>query len=163
MRTRTKNVALSLAAVVVAIGGTALAQEGLRPKKADRFKIAPETQQKFEALEKAGPLEPADKPRVEWSTEALALKGRVESYVDGRVLISVPVDKGEQANLLYAQKVDNAADVGDNVLFADRLYVSYPVLASGPTNLEQNLGREVELELKRDDHDVAWVSFARFP
>ncbi len=162
MRTRTKNIALTLAAVVVAIGGTALAQEGLRPKKADRFKIAPETQQKFEELEKAGPLERAE-PKVEWAPEALALKGRIESYIDGRVLISVPVDKSEQANLLYAQKVDNAADVGNNVLFADRLYVAYAVLPTGPTNLEQNVGREVELELKRDDHDVAWVSFARFP
>mgnify|MGYP000870979379 CR=1 FL=1 len=158
-----KNVLTTVAglgAAVLIAGGVALAEGGPRPKPVDRFRVDPALKKAFEQqAEQMAELRPS--PGVALVGEAMELQARVEAVIDGRALVSVPLDAEAEAGQVFARRAQSQAEIGDNTIYQGRLYVLYPIAAGGPDNLEQMVGKDVSLELRRDDHDVARLTFLR--
>lgn len=142
--------------------GLAVADEARDPplrKPQVVVEISPQLKAELQALQEAG--RPSSRVRTPEASEPMpgfTVQARLESIVDGRLRVSVPITPDEVGRLTGAREVTSPDEIGDNTVFQGRLYTSYPLLdLAAETGLIPVVGEGLVLELKRGPQDIAFV------
>jgi hypothetical protein len=173
MRRTIQLAVASVATFVVVLGGVAVADAPwarVSPREDRPVELTAEARAVFaEQAQRAlvpGAIAPADEVNAlgaaapEPDGPPMRSSGRLEAFDDARLLFSVPA-VGDAAPA-WARVVRARADVDDNTLFDDRLFVRYKVAPAAEALLARvDAGAEVDLELVRGADGEPWVVAVR--